>query len=99
MHTNAETDSKKIICSETPDKTYLMWMKDGKALPDRSDCKNITNLATIKQFGSKVVGIEATPTLVFPNGKVMAGMIPPDYLNQLLTETNPAPKVNTSAVK
>ena len=99
MHTNAETDARKIVCSETPDTTYLSWMKDGKALPERSDCKNVSNLATIKQFGSKVVGVEATPTLVFPNGKVLAGMIPPDYLNQLLTDTNPAPKAKSSAAK
>lgn len=94
IHANAETDSKKILCSETPDKTFLAWMKNNTLLPQRSDCKNAADLKIIKDYGSKVVGVEATPTIILPNGKVMAGLIPADYLNQLLTEASPPPKNN-----
>jgi thiol:disulfide interchange protein DsbC len=92
IHANAETDSKKIVCSETPDKTFLEWMVNGKSLPQRSECRNAANLSAIKDFGVKKIGVEATPTIILPNGKVMTGLIPADYLNQLLTEASPVLK-------
>lgn len=97
IHANAESDSKRILCSETPDKTFHDWMISDTALPKRADCKAAANLATMKDIGKKVAGVEATPTIVLPNGKVMAGLIPPDYLNQLITETSPAPKAVTTS--
>ena len=97
IHANAETDSKKIICSETPDKTFLEWMINGTTLPNRSDCKNAANLQIIKDFGAKKIGIEASPTIILPDGMVMTGLVPADYLNQLLTEVSPKPKKTTTS--
>ena len=95
IHANAETDSKKIICSENPDKTFLEWMGNGTILPKRSDCKNASNLQIIKDVGAKQVGIEASPTIILPDGKVMTGLIPADYLNQLLNEASSKAKKTT----
>ena len=97
MHANAEIDSKKILCSETPDNTFLAWMINSTALPNRSDCKNAANLAVIKDFAAKNIGVEATPTIILPNGKLMTGLIPADYLNQLLTDASPKPTKTSKA--
>ncbi len=92
IHANAETDSKKIICAENPNKVFLEWMINGTTLPNRADCKNADNLQIIKDFASKKIGVEASPTIVLPSGQVMTGLIPADYLNQLLTDASPKPK-------
>ena len=89
IHANAALDSKKILCSETPDKTFLAWMKNGVNLPMRSNCKAVANLTIMQDIGKNMIGVEATPTIVLASGKIMQGVIPPDYLNQLITEASP----------
>ena len=64
-------------------------MINGKSHPKRNDCKNASNVDAIKDFGIKNVGVEATPTIIFEDGKVMTGIIPADYINQLLTDSSP----------
>jgi len=91
MHANAESDSKKILCSEIPDQTFINWMKDNKTLPTRTTCKNASQLAEMKDVATQVAQIEATPTIILPNGVILAGLVPPDYLNKLITETSPKP--------
>jgi thiol:disulfide interchange protein DsbC len=101
MHANSDNDSKRIICAENPDATYINWMVNDKPLPLQNKCKRLPNLEQMKKVGSEVVGIEATPTIVLPNGQIVSGLIPADYLDKLITETSPAPAVpsNESGVK
>lgn len=88
IHPSAEDDSKKILCSETPDSTYLNWMIDDKTLPIKATCNNANRLIKMKQVG-KQIGVEVTPTIVLPNGKVVTGLVPADYLNQLIHNSVP----------
>lgn len=90
MHANAENDSKKIICAENPDLAYIDWMVNDKKLPIQNDCKRVANLEQMKKVGSQIVGIEATPTIILPNGQIISGLIPADYLDKLITDTSPA---------
>ncbi|MCC2645750.1 MAG: thiol:disulfide interchange protein, partial [Burkholderiales bacterium] len=91
MHANSENDSKKIICAQNPDVAYIDWMVNNKNLPIQPDCKRLSNLELMKKIGRDVVGVEATPTIVLPNGQIITGLIPADYLDKLITETSPAP--------
>lgn len=90
MHANAEEDSKRILCSEDPDLTYIDWMVNDKKLPLQNQCKRLANLTEMKRVGSQIVGVEATPTIVLPNGQIVSGLIPADYLSKLITDTSPA---------
>lgn len=97
MHANAEDDSKRILCAENPDKTYLDWMVNDKKLPIQNKCGRLVNLEKMKQVGAQVVGVEATPTIVLPNGQLVSGLIPADYLSKLITDTSPAPIAKTAS--
>lgn len=101
MHANAEEDSKRILCAENPDLTYIDWMANNKKLPLQDKCKRAANLEIMKKVGSEVVGVEATPTIVLPNGQIVSGLIPADYLSKLITDTSPAVagSLNESQVK
>ena len=99
IHANAQIDAKKIICSEVPEKTFSDWMRKDIPLPMTSNCKAITNLAIIQDLGKKVIGIEATPTIVLPNGRIVAGLIPADYLNKLINEESATPLSNSLSIK
>jgi thiol:disulfide interchange protein DsbC len=96
IHANAETDSKKILCAENPDKTFLLWMKNSINLPNNSSCNASAKLAQMQKIGVNVVGVEATPTIVLQNGKVIKGLPPADYLNQLITDAMPKANKNIS---
>jgi thiol:disulfide interchange protein DsbC len=100
IHLNAENNSKRILCSSDPDKTFVAWMVNEKKLPIQSKCEHAKALEQMKQVGSQVVLVDATPTLILPDGKIINGMVPADYINKLLTDTSPAPesaaKLNTS---
>lgn len=87
IHTNAKTHSKQIICSETPDKALTTWMKSGTGLTALTTCKNAARLDTIINYATNVLHLEAAPTIILPNGEIIAGVVPPDYLNQRITET------------
>jgi thiol:disulfide interchange protein DsbC len=97
MHANSDNDAKRIICAENPDATYIDWMVNDKALPLQNQCKRLANLDQMKKVGSEVVGIEATPTVILPNGQIISGLIPADYLDKLITDTSPAPLAPANA--
>ena len=91
IHANAENNSKRILCSSNPDKTFVDWMVDEKKLPIQNKCDRAKDLEQMKQVGDKVVLVDATPTLILPDGKIINGLVPADYINKLLTDTSPAP--------
>ena len=85
---NGVIDSQKILCSENPELTFLTWMTMGKRLPIQIKCKNALKLAKMQYVGTTVVGVEATPTIVLPNGQIVAGLVPADYLNKEITDSS-----------
>lgn len=89
IHADALNDSKRILCAEIPDMTYLNWMTLNTALPIQNKCKRANDLTRMKEVADKIVGVNATPTLVLPNGQIVSGLVPADYLAKLLTDTSP----------
>lgn len=86
IHANAISDSQKILCSETPEATFTNWMKDNKSLPANTKCNNAKILKDMLDTGNKI-GVEQTPTIILTDGKVIPGLIPADYLNQLIADS------------
>lgn len=88
IHENGMIDSRKILCSQNPEVTFASWMILSKKLPEKTSCHNATKLIKIQEVGNDIVGIEATPTIILPNGQIISGLVPADYLNKLITETS-----------
>lgn len=91
IHENGVNDSKKILCSENPEATFTLWMTMGVKLPDKTVCPNSFKLAKMQDVGNNIVGVEGTPTIVLPNGQIISGVVPADYLNKLITDTSGVP--------
>jgi thiol:disulfide interchange protein DsbC len=88
IHVSGEMDAKKILCAENPDATFLSWMTLGVKLPTKTSCKKSANLTTMQKAGRDIVGVEAVPTIVLPNGQLITGLVPADYLGKLITDTS-----------
>ncbi|MBP9743462.1 MAG: DsbC family protein [Burkholderiales bacterium] len=99
IHANAKNNAKKILCSETPDKTLMAWMRNYVTLPVHTECRAAANLAAMIEVGKNIVGVQAVPTIVLQNGKVLSGVVPSDYLNQMIDEASPVAKINDNRIE
>lgn len=73
LHPNALDHSKRIWCASDRAKAWEdYWAKN--ALPEARKC-DTSALDQIKKLGHQL-GIEATPTLIFADGKVVPGAVP-----------------------
>lgn len=90
IHANAETDSKKILCAENPESAMISFMAKGVVLGKNSTCLNGTQkLPQMVKVGNDLVQVTGTPTIVLPNGKIVSGLIPADYLSRLIDQNQP----------
>jgi thiol:disulfide interchange protein DsbC len=87
-HEYAKTYSMQILCSEMPEKNFSAWMKNKTTLPTKSKCDKSSVLEQMIKVGHDVVQVDATPTIVLPDGSIVTGLIPPDYLNKLIDDTS-----------
>jgi thiol:disulfide interchange protein DsbC len=58
-------------------------MRNNQATSGSGDCK--TPLAEIQALGQKL-GIQGTPALIFESGKLVAGAIPAEDIEKLLSQ-------------
>lgn len=86
IYSSAENDAKRILCAKDPGKTYIDWMVNGKKPPLQNSCKAAANLEQMKKIGQEV-RVEATPTIILPNGQIISGLVPADYLDKLISDT------------
>lgn len=91
IHEDAVDDSKKILCAQNPEATFVSWMALGKKLPPLTVCRNALKLSKMQAVGTNIVGVDSTPTIVLPNGQIVTGLLPADYLNKLITDTSGMP--------
>lgn len=83
-HVGAELDAKKILCSENNEKVFLDYMLKGLEIQNNNvSCSNIKLLNLFKNVAQKM-NIDATPTIITEDGKVIVGAVSIDYLKQLL---------------
>ncbi|OAM32448.1 thiol:disulfide interchange protein [Eikenella sp. NML03-A-027] len=81
LHPAAEAKAVRIWCS--PDRTaaWINWMRKGTVPPESAGCEN--PVKETMALGNHY-GFNGTPTMVFPNGKVVPGYMPKDALQQAL---------------
>ncbi|MFN8769591.1 MAG: DsbC family protein [Neisseriaceae bacterium] len=87
IHPTALDDSKKIWCSQDRATTWTSWMREKKALPNNTKC-DTSGLDTIYKIGTKVVQVDATPTIVLENGQILTGAIPAEQLMSLMDDAD-----------
>jgi len=79
MHKDAYWKAKSIICSKSIEMLEANF--EGKPIP-RNDCDSREIDANIKL--AKSLGIDGTPTLILPDGKVHAGTMLADKLIEMI---------------
>jgi thiol:disulfide interchange protein DsbC len=83
-HEGAESDAKRILCSENKEKVFLDYMRDGtKIKNNNTNCANAKTLDLIKSVATKI-NIEVTPSIITQDGRIIIGAVSSDYLNQVL---------------
>lgn len=85
IHPNAASDAKKIWCSKDRSATWAAFMQKDTPLPTNVSC-DTSGLDKIMKFGTDVVQVDGTPTMVLENGTILPGMLPADQLNAKLDE-------------
>ena len=81
IHAGAADDSKRILCSENPESSMLAFMVKNSSLPTtNTKCNNANKLPLMQALGKDVVQVTGTPLIVLPNGKIISGLVPADYL-------------------
>ncbi len=77
LHPDAARKSKVIWCSDDRAKSWDTFFSTGKLPDNPGDCQ--TPLAQTSELGNKL-HVTATPTLVFADGSIVPGAMPPDRL-------------------
>jgi thiol:disulfide interchange protein DsbC len=85
-HPEAKKHSQQILCSKDKAKAWVDFMRDKKALPAETNCKEAANVDKSYKLGTDVVGVEGTPTIILGNGQILSGMLPPEQLLQQMDE-------------
>lgn len=83
LHPNAYQKTVQILCQPDPTKAWTDWMRDKKQPPKVAECEN--SLDETLALGEKF-GFSGTPTLVFPNGKVVSGYMPMPQLEEQIKD-------------
>lgn len=89
IHPLATDHAQRILCAENPESAMLNFMTHNATLGKNNSCSNIDKLSEIKAVATDILQISGTPTMVLPNGRIISGLVPLDYLNQMLAD-NPS---------
>ena len=98
IHANANSDSRKILCAENPESAMISFMAKGVTLGKNATCLNGNKIDQMLSIGNNVVQVNGTPTIILPNGRIISGLVPADYLSRLIDQNQPESGsiVNTS---
>ena len=83
LHPNAQKKAVQIWCQKERTTAWTEWMRNGKEPAAVANCDN--PVADTMKLGNKF-GIDGTPTLVFPNGKTISGLMRKNDLEQELSK-------------
>jgi thiol:disulfide interchange protein DsbC len=81
IHPDARRKAKAIICAKSAE--MLQDSLDGKPVPDPS-CE--TDQVEKNEAVAQQIGVGSTPTLIFPDGRIIPGYKPADKIIALLDE-------------
>jgi thiol:disulfide interchange protein DsbC len=82
---DSDVKARKAMCAADKVKAWNDLMFDGKVPGNSGNCDN--PVAKVKELGAKL-GVTATPTVFFINGKRLRGYVPPAELEKLLNENS-----------
>jgi thiol:disulfide interchange protein DsbC len=80
---DSDIKSRKALCAPDKQAAWNDLMLSGKVPPNNGTCDS--PLAKIKEMGGKM-GITATPTIFFGNGKRLQGYVTPDKLEKMIND-------------
>lgn len=83
LHPRARAKSEAIWCSADRTGAWTSWMRQGKTPAPVAPCPN--PIAETTALGEQL-GFNGTPTLIFPNGKVVSGYMPLPQLQQAIAD-------------
>ena len=81
LHPSAEAKAVRIWCSPNRTAAWTEWMRKGTVPPESAGCEN--PVKETMALGNRY-GFNGTPTMVFPNGKIVPGYMPKEDLQQAL---------------
>ncbi|MDD3266566.1 MAG: DsbC family protein [Burkholderiales bacterium] len=84
IHPNAVEHSRQIICSDNQESAMVAFMSRGATISKYSNCTNAKNLEIMQQAGESIVQVNSTPTIILPNGRIVTGLVPADYLSKMI---------------
>jgi protein-disulfide isomerase len=73
-------------------------MAKGKTLGKNNNCRRSNDLALMQKIGKEVVQVSGTPTIVLPNGRIVSGLVPADYLTNLISQNSIESTANNTQV-
>ncbi len=82
---DSEVKAKKALCAEDKVRAWNDLMLNGKVPGNNGTCD--TPLAKTRELAQKL-GISATPTAFFANGKRLQGYVPPAQFEKMLEENS-----------
>lgn len=82
---DSEVKAKKVLCADDKVRAWTDLMVSGKVPGNAGSCD--TPLAKMRELAQKL-GVTATPTTFFPNGKRLPGYVPAAQLDKLLDENS-----------
>ncbi len=85
---DSDTKSRQALCAEDPSAAWNRLMLEGVAPDNDGSCQN--PVAEFKALGERY-GIQATPTMFFPNGVRLQGYAPPTRFVEMLNKNQVAP--------
>ncbi len=86
IHPNAAEHARKILCAENPESSLLGFMAKDAPLGKNASCKDgIKKLTQMQEIANTLVQVNATPTIILPNGRIVSGLIPADNLTNLIS--------------
>ena len=83
LSADSEVKAKKALCAGDKVRAWTDLMVSGKVPDNAGSCE--TPLAQMRELAQKL-GITATPTVFFQNGKRLQGYVPADQLERMLDE-------------
>jgi len=82
---DSEVKAKKALCAEDKARAWNDMMLGGKVPGNNGTCD--TQLAKIRELAEKL-GVSATPTAFFSNGKRLQGYVPPAQFEKMLEDNS-----------
>ncbi|SDN50385.1 DsbC family protein [Vreelandella arcis] len=80
MNADAGRTLQRVWCADNPSEA-MSRAKRGETLPSSGNCDN--PVAEQYELG-RTLGVQGTPAIILPNGRMVPGFVPPDRMMQML---------------